>query len=900
MFTNRGQFNSLKFNDLGLITVKGGSEATVIASTQTSGYKSSVGSSESVVCVSLEGQGIKSISISASTAIMYIDVDASGQKQARSPPSQENIEINPFSSGQKFVLGQNESSILTTEEGEGQKQASTSQYSSISVIHFSETYATRIGKSTSLLETLATGIGTKTFSADSEAEVEIQVLSDSIVCRIGEQATTIIVSSEGVGWVAHSFAEVLVASQGAGYKLCQNSSEALLFIDADGQHRKYSVGQNDSFISIEAEEQGYKIGIDGNGQDIVIDPAGEYAKIAIGQSQSHINLLVETIWGKFAFSSNICGIVTIPFSAWRKETSSSSQSVIDIFIETTGYKIGTDGSWQNVLINGVGENTKIAIGQSQSHINLLVETIWSKLAFNSSICGIVTVPFSVWKKEISSFSQSTIDISIETTGIPVYQGGNSTGLVILEEGSCLPVKTGKNLDLIVVATDGKSSRYSFGASQQQIIIAAEGTFASFMTGASQSQIIISFNSVESSTKIGASDSIVVVAPVYPYTEKVGVFRDSYSGQIVSYNAVSNCPNYGFIRVQDGFIHPTNLLSVTQRHDDIPFAGIKAIAIEDATKNLFGIIGASNDWSKWSHFENPSLWTSSRQIIGHGLGKVFEGNPATTSPAFIIEALPQLEQGGYTFSIYLKTNKQTSLTAKAILEDSGIQVAESQLQSLQLSTAWTRVQFQLSLNEPVDSGVLSLLFDLPSTDVVISSVRPQLEKAAFASSYCQYERSQSKLVYSLPNALLNNGTISFRAKYIDANEEVLFITITDKIQPNNRITLTKVPVDGSSLKIQQDTAGTTIYDLISMASDSLYHFYAITWSINNGIRLFVDGTLLTSIGYTPVNLDTLIFSLPGNKLIANLRADKREVPAGEIAEWAQMDRPFAVPNKTPVS
>lgn len=820
MFTNRGQFNSLKFNDLGLITVEGGSEATVIASTQTSGYKSSVGSSESVVCVSLEGQGIKSISISASTAIMYIDVDASGQKQARSPPSQENIEVNPFGSGQKLVLGQNESLIITIEEGKGQKQVLASKYSSISAFPFSETHTVKIGKNTSPLETIAIGIGIKTYSASSEISIAIQAMSDVAACHIGEQTTAIVVSSEGVGWFVYSFGEVFVASQGAGYKLCQNSNETLLSIDPDGQYIKYSVGQNDSFISIETEEQGHKISIDGSLQNILIDTPGEYTKIAIGQSQNIIDLLVETTWHKFTL--------------------------------------------------------------------------------NSSICEIITTPLSIWEKEISSFSQSIIDIFIETTGIPIYQGGNSIGLVVLEEGSYLPVKTGKNLDLIVVATDGKSSRHSFGASQQQIIIAAEGTFASFMTGASQSQIIISFNSVESSTKIGASDSIVVVAPVYSYTEKVGVFRDSYSGQIVSYNAVSNCPNYGFIRVQDGFIHPTNLLSVTQRHDDIPFAGIKAIAIEDATKNLFGIIGASNDWSKWSHFENPSLWTSSRQIIGHGLGKVFEGNPATTSPAFIIEALPQLEQGGYTFSIYLKTNKQTSLTAKAILEDSGIQVAESQLQSLQLSTAWTRVQFQLSLNEPVDSGVLSLLFDLPYTDVAISSVRPQLEKAAFASSYCQYERSQSKLVYSLPNALLNNGTISFRAKYIDANEEVLFITITDKIQPNNRITLTKVPVDGSSLKIQQDTAGTTIYDLISMASDSLYHFYAITWSINNGIRLFVDGTLLTSIGYTPVNLDTLIFSLPGNKLIANLRADKREVPAGEIAEWAQMDRPFAVPNRVPVS
>jgi len=900
MFTNRGQFNSLKFNDLGLITVKGGSEATVIASTQTSGYKSSVGSSESVVCVSLEGQGIKSISISASTAIMYIDVDASGQKQARSPPSQENIEVNPFSSSQKLVLGQNESLIITIEEGKGQKQVLASKYSSISAFPFSETHTVKIGKNTSPLETITIGIGIKTYSASSETSIAIQAMSDVAACHIGEQTTAIVVSSEGAGWFVHSFGEIFVASQGTGYKLCQNSSEALLFIDADGQYVKYSIGQNDSLVSIGVEEQGHKIGIDGNWQNILIDSIGENTKIAIGQSQSHINLLVETIWSKLAFNSSICGIVTIPFSVCRKETSSFSQSVIDILIETTGYKIGADGSWQNILIDSAGEYTKVAIGQSQSIIDLLVETTWHKFTLNSSICEIITTPLSIWEKETSSFSQSIIDIFIETTGIPIYQGGNSIGLVVLEEGSYLPVKTGKNLDLIVVVTDGEFFRYSFGDSQQQIIIAAEGTFASFMTGASQSQIIISLNSVGNSTKIGDSDSIVIVAPIYSYTEKVGVFRDSYSGQIVSYNAVSDYPSYGFIRIQDGFIRPTNLLSVTQRHDDIPFAGIKAIAIEDTTKNVFGIIEASNDWSKWSHFENPSLWTSSRQIIGHGLGKVFEGNPSTTSSAFVIEALPQLEQGEYTFSIYLKANKQTSLTAKAILEDGGIQVAESQLQSLQLSTAWTRVQFQLSLNGPVDSGALSLLFDLPYTDVAISSVRPQLEKAAFASSYCQYERSRSKLVYSLPNALLNNGTISFRAKYIDTNEEVLFITITDKIQPNNRITLTKVPVDGSSLKIQQDTAGTTIYDLISMASDSLYHFYAITWSINNGIRLFVDGTLLTSIGYTPVNLDTLIFSLPGNKLIANLRADKREVPAGEIAEWAQINRPFAVPNKTPVS
>ena len=95
---------------------------------------------------------------------------------------------------------------------------------------------------------------------------------------------------------------------------------------------------------------------------------------------------------------------------------------------------------------------------------------------------------------------------------------------------------------------------------------------------------------------------------------MSVFRNKVTGQVISYDVISQTPQDGYIKTSAGYIHPDGLLSTVQRKDDVPFLGITAIAVEEYTENLLGNNDASKDWSVWD-------------LSGYWSGIVYETDPS---------------------------------------------------------------------------------------------------------------------------------------------------------------------------------------------------------------------------------------------------------------------------------
>lgn len=393
----------------------------------------------------------------------------------------------------------------------------------------------------------------------------------------------------------------------------------------------------------------------------------------------------------------------------------------------------------------------------------------------------------------------------------------------------------------------------------------------------------------------ASEASLYIDGVSNYRSLSSVFRDKVSGQIISYDAISTLPFLGGLKTKSGYIHPTGLLSVTARDDDIPFIGIKGFGLEDNTINLLGHNDYSTDWSLWPHFDQLELWSNISQTESPTLGKVFVANPAALTTRLYTENLGDLTDTNHVASVYMQANRAIEVEMYATLND-----IESDHQAIVLSPSWKRVQFLLENNESISSGVLSFFIVTPSINVRFMAAKPQLEEGEYASSFCMYEKPKDAMSYGLKYDIEEQGTISFWLKSTKGNENANFFSISEDTNLlSNAIKLDKVAIPaGIRLSQYKDNAPVSVF--YPFPHNNVYHHYAITWSEANGIKLFINGDFIVVIPYRIIPLTSIVFDKRGNRLIANLRVDKREVPAAEIAEWAQMDRPFAVPNRVPVS
>jgi len=404
-----------------------------------------------------------------------------------------------------------------------------------------------------------------------------------------------------------------------------------------------------------------------------------------------------------------------------------------------------------------------------------------------------------------------------------------------------------------------------------------------------------FNALAWIVAENASEASIYIDGVSNYRSLSSVFRDKVSGQIISYDAISTLPFLSGLKTKSGYIHPTGLLSVTARDDDIPFVGIRGFGLEDNTINLLGYNNYSTDWSLWSHFNQLELWSNISQTESPTLGKVFIANPAALTTRLYAENLEDLTDTNHVASVYMQANRAIEVEMYATLN--GI---ESEHQTIVLSPSWRRTQFLLENDEPISSGVLSFFIILPSINARLMAAKPQLEEGEYASSFCVYEKPKDTMSYELKYDIEEQGTISFWLKSTKGSEDANLFSISEGTNLlSNAIKLDKVAIP-AGIRLSQYKNNLPVSIFRPFLHDNIYHHYAVTWSETTGIKLYIDGNFMVVIPYRIIPLTSIIFNKRGNRLIANLRVDKREVPAAEIAEWAQMDRPFAVPNRVPVS
>lgn len=394
----------------------------------------------------------------------------------------------------------------------------------------------------------------------------------------------------------------------------------------------------------------------------------------------------------------------------------------------------------------------------------------------------------------------------------------------------------------------------------------------------------------------ASEATIFVSGVSDFKSTNSVFRDKVTGQVIAYDAISSIPFQGGIKTKIGYIHPTNLLSVVTRDDDIPFLGIKAFALENEAHNILGYNDLSTDWSIWGHYNNGSYWASSQQQISQSMGAIFIGTPATLTTKLYSLALEKISATDYVASIYMKTDKIIEIITYATLD-----TIESEHKTITLSPHWQRIQFLFENNSVITSPILSFFITFPSVNVEFMAAKPQLEEGDYATSFSFYEKPNDTMSYKLNDDIRDKGTISCWIKYTGNSSSFNVFSLSDNNNhPDNAIRLDRIVEHPNRLRLTQYTEGIPISLDFVLPYDNLYHHYAITWTEAEGIKLYFDGDIVSSIPYRPIPLTSIFFNSGGKRLIANLRIDKREVSAGEIAEWAKMDRPFAVPNRVPVS
>jgi len=283
---------------------------------------------------------------------------------------------------------------------------------------------------------------------------------------------------------------------------------------------------------------------------------------------------------------------------------------------------------------------------------------------------------------------------------------------------------------------------------------------------------------------------------------------------------------------------------------------QAILIEEGTTNLINSQGdgADKDWTKWNHFLNTNYWSAAAQIDDPIMGKVFQGTAQDSPYLYDYSAYSFSANTTYTLSVYLKADRQKTVTLMGYLRGSSGANLATQNKSVTLyPDKWVRVDFQLTPGQNDSGAGIGIWFSYGNTGTVYFAAQPQLEPKQHATSYIDGTRSAEVLTVPTTEVLFPaEGTVEMWL-YVDsavhgANTGWMIPFATADVVSNptyaeqNQLSLRKKDRSATWSVFTSDATGaTTTIDY--PAIETGWHHFAFRWKAGVGLKLYLDGAVV---------------------------------------------------------
>ena len=260
-----------------------GNDSVITTSTEQSGVKTVSGSSESAITISSEGAGIATETASGgSESTIIILNEGEGVKSGRSPPTDSEITISSEGNGIKTAENGTDSHVHVSTEGIGEKetQGGTESEMLISAEGAGQSSEIISGGSQSVLNIDPEGVGSKIVTGGSEST--LQVDSQGVGQKLNENGSesVLLISAEG---------------SGSSSEIVSGGSQSVITVSTQQSGIKSVIGRSESNVTVSAEGGGVaSVGVEGGSEaQIQVDTEALGVKSASGGSQSEVQISVE-------------------------------------------------------------------------------------------------------------------------------------------------------------------------------------------------------------------------------------------------------------------------------------------------------------------------------------------------------------------------------------------------------------------------------------------------------------------------------------------------------------------------------------------------------------------------------------------------------------------------------
>lgn len=320
---------------------------------------------------------------------------------------------------------------------------------------------------------------------------------------------------------------------------------------------------------------------------------------------------------------------------------------------------------------------------------------------------------------------------------------------------------------------------------------------------------------------------------------------------------------------------------------------KAVMVEEGTTNKIETEGggASQDWTKWSHWNSTNYWYTCEQYDDPVMGKVFKGTAKNNT--FLFDYYPYTVTAGvtYTLNVWLKANVEVTRTLIGYMTRSTDNAAiGNQSKTVTIKTTWQKFEWQITPNESrtVSAGI-GIRFESGWDGVIIEAARPQLEQKPYSTSFINGTRSAETL--TIPTAgVLNPQEGTVECWWMPINQPASTMTGSQLVAPpiiqvgnyyqNNSWILWCGINSQLRLYARGDNATgwtgnwTIIPNLNWYQLNQWYHIVVI-WQNANTFWVFIDG-----IKYGPYVSSLPLVSIAGN-IMSLGRFDAASGPSNAI-------------------
>jgi len=292
-----------------------------------------------------------------------------------------------------------------------------------------------------------------------------------------------------------------------------------------------------------------------------------------------------------------------------------------------------------------------------------------------------------------------------------------------------------------------------------------------------------------------------------------------------------------------------------------------ILIEEGTTNLIDEYepGASQDWRKWSHWNNTTYWYSNTQYDDPIWGKVFYGKAKRDryGDTHIFNYSPTISVTAgttYTFSFYIRTNSDLTQSFRAYFTygNTSANTFSSTTKTYTLNAnEWTRVEIPVTPSTSRSDVQYGVGFVNVPDGQEFWIAYPQLEAKPYATSFVNGTRANEELkipAYNIINP--SEGTIEMKVyvpdytsypsedywrKFFTIIEGSTADTTKEKLCLHYLRTIT-------SLRVAWNNNGTIDFPVsysIQPTSLAGYRYIALRWKAGQEVSLFIDGVKIAT-------------------------------------------------------